>query len=573
MATAATLPWPAADRRVAGSGQSGRALLGCSRLALPTQVVTSAEREQHDPGGERTAPSTGDDTGDQTAAARAAERFRIFERIALERLRAGADVTRPAQLLPLPMRVTTLVAAAISLAGLLWACLAEVPVQVNGTAVIVPESLPSGLNAPVSGILHFQVGGRSGASLPETKRRINRDLSRYWTQQAIRLTTDTPDVSSIERLVHMALQPQSGIPLILEGVGQAQLTYDQPQATSGRDDRMDHFSFGTILASLESPTAHVRLNSALLVSLRAERLEREAIQQGKRRASQYNAMVQLQGGQRQQIAAELRTRLSLQDRYRVLVAQGALSEIAMLDEKTRLNALRAQLLTSHREEMSTRLLGEDQLNASEKAALASNSIRNSLEDALIAYLSDTRLFIPEPGAYILAVNFENGSRVNKGDEVVSYTTEPPRLPRVVPLFLTAASAQQVDEGMKVLITPRGISRAQYGGIPGVVTNVVQLPLPPDGVLGAVGSRSLATRIQSTIPSPYLVRVRLEQAQPHYCRQALSRRCYRWSSGRLPPHPVRLATLADAQITTLHRRPVEFVLPALRRGLGLVVDNR
>jgi hypothetical protein len=284
-------------------------------------------------------------------------------------------------------------------------------------------------------------------------------------------------------------------------------------------------------------------------------------------------MVQLQGGQRQQIAAELRTRLSLQDRYRVLVAQGALSEIAMLDEKTRLNALRAQLLTSHREEMSTRLLGEDQLNASEKAALASNSIRNSLEDALIAYLSDTRLFIPEPGAYILAVNFENGSRVNKGDEVVSYTTEPPRLPRVVPLFLTAASAQQVDEGMKVLITPRGISRAQYGGIPGVVTNVVQLPLPPDGVLGAVGSRSLATRIQSTIPSPYLVRVRLEQAQPHYCRQALSRRCYRWSSGRLPPHPVRLATLADAQITTLHRRPVEFVLPALRRGLGLVVDNR
>lgn len=535
--------------------------------------MTSPETERRDPGSERPDPVPGDATADQSAAARAAERFRIFEQIALERQRAGTDITRPAQLLPLPVRLTALVAGAISLAGVLWACLARVPVQVNGTAVIVPESLPSGLTAPGSGILHFQVGGRSGAGLPDAQQRINRDLSRYWTQEAIRLTADTLDAARIERLVQMALQPQSGIPLILEGQEQTQLVYDQPQAKSDRAGRVDHFPFGTILASIESPAAHVKLNTVLLATLRADRLEREAIQQGQQRAGQYNAMVELEAAQRQQIAAELRTRLSLQDRYRALQAQGALTEIAVLEERSRLNALRGQLLTSRRAEMSNRLLSQDQRNASRRAALASNNIRNTLEDALIAYLSDTRLFVPETGAYILTVNFSNGSRVNKGDEVVSYTTEPPTLPRVVPLFLTAASAQQVDEGMQVLITPRGISRAQYGGIKGVVTEVVQLPLPPDGVLGAVGSRSLARRVESVIPSPYLVRVRLEQAEPRFCHQALSRRCYRWSSGRLPPHPVRLATLADAQITTLYRRPVEFVLPALRRGFGVVVENR
>lgn len=126
--------------------------------------------------------------------------------------------------------------------------------------------------------------------------------------------------------------------------------------------------------------------------------------------------------------------------------------------------------------------------------------------------------------------------------------------------------------MRVLLTPRGISRAEYGGIPGKVVTVNQLPVLGDGLLGTVGSSALVNAIQQLLPSPYLVRVQLEQAEPRYCSQALSRRCYRWSSGRLPPHPVRLATLADVQITTDYRRPIEFVMPAIKRALGLVVDN-
>jgi hypothetical protein len=127
--------------------------------------------------------------------------------------------------------------------------------------------------------------------------------------------------------------------------------------------------------------------------------------------------------------------------------------------------------------------------------------------------------------------------------------------------------------MKVLVTPKGISRAQYGGIPGRVIEVNKLPLQGDGLLGAVGSRALVNPIQQITLTPYLARVQLEQTTPDRCRSGSSYDCYRWSSGRLPPHPVRLATLADVQITTTYRRPVEFVMPALRRALGLVVDNK
>jgi hypothetical protein len=163
--------------------------------------------------------------------------------------------------------------------------------------------------------------------------------------------------------------------------------------------------------------------------------------------------------------------------------------------------------------------------------------------------------------------------VKQGDELLSYTTKPPELPQIVPVFLDGTAAQQVNEGMAVLLTPKGISRAEYGGIRGTVVEVNKLPLLGEGVFGAVGSRSMAGLIQQSIPSPYLVWVKLDQAEPGLCQQVMSRRCYRWSSGRLPPHPVRLASLADVQITTTYRRPIEFVMPALRKALGLVVDNK
>jgi len=125
----------------------------------------------------------------------------------------------------------------------------------------------------------------------------------------------------------------------------------------------------------------------------------------------------------------------------------------------------------------------------------------------------------------------------------------------------------------VLVTPKGISRAQYGGIIGIIDEVGLLPLSGDAMAAVAGGRSLGSAISKVITVPYLVKVKLQLADPVYCRQILSRRCYRWSTRRIPPFPVRIGTQADVQITTIYRRPIEFVMPALRQALGLVVENR
>jgi hypothetical protein len=290
------------------------------------------------------------------------------------------------------------------------------------------------------------------------------------------------------------------------------------------------------------------------------------------RASQLESLAELQSNQRQVILAELKQRRDLYQRYFRLWKQGYLPATTLLQEQSTINSLKAQLLSTDNARISTGISRSDQIDQSKQVGISNLDSRNRLENALISFLARNAVFAPRTGFYILSVNFNNGGIVREGDELVSYTMQPPALPRELPVFLDAVAAQQVSDGMTLILTPKGISRAQYGGIPGTVVQVTKLPLQADGLLGVVGSRGLVSTIQRQLPAPYLVRVRLEQAEPKYCLQALSRRCYRWTSGRLPPHPVRLATLADVQITTTYRRPIEFVMPALRQALGLVVDN-
>jgi len=499
---------------------------------------------------------------------RAADRFAIFEQVALERLQAGADATKPASFLPLPVRLTAIAAAAIAGIGVLWSIVARVPVQVNGTAAIVPSSGLGSLNAGSSGEVFYQVSGLAPDRLSSAQRQRNALLSSFWLKGATALTSDVSAMGQLDQLVNAALAPSSGQPLVLPQALEEALAFDHNTGSAAVS-----YPSGTLLARVINTLNHQELNSALLSTLPTNTLQRQQQQERLQRASQLGQLNQKQTTQRQVIAAEIKQRRALYQRYLALWKQGYLPSTTLLQEQSNINNLEAQLLSTDGTTISTGINRSDQIDQSKQVAINNLDSRNKLETALVTFLTRSAVYAPETGIYILAANFSNGSKVREGDELISYTTKPPALPKELPVFLDAVAAQQVSDGMRVLLTPKGISRAQYGGIPGTVEQVTKLPLQTDGLLGVVGSRGLAATIQQQLPAPYVIRVRLEQAEPRYCKQALSRRCYRWSSNRLPPHPVRLATLADVQITTTYRRPIEFVMPVLQRALGLVVDNR
>ena len=407
-------------------------------------------------------------------------RFAQLEAHALARLSQGAAHGKTASALPLPTRLGVITSAMLTGLGLLWSMLAEIPVQVEGTAAFVPSHGLGSLVAPTSGRLQFQVNGLGPNSLSPGQQQTNHLIAQVWGWNHQLFHQMVVSGNNLTDLVRAVLTPAAGQHLVLPEELEGEPAVDQPVSAT-----TVHYPAGTVLARVADPIRNQELNSLLLSS-------------------------------------ELMTQ-------------------------------QAESWTGARRDQRDN--------------------RHKLANQLVDNLQQTTIFAPEGGVYLLAKFVRNGAHVNQGDEVLSYTALPPTLPDEVPIFLDGPMAEQVSEGMTVLLTPRGISRAAYGGIRGRIIKVNQLPLLGEGITGVVGSRSMASTIAQRVNAPYLAWVRLQLAEPRFCQQTQSRRCYRWSSGRLPPHPVRLATLADALITTGAQRPIAVVMPALRRALGLVVNNQ
>lgn len=498
----------------------------------------------------------------------AADRHQIFEQIALEKLRSAGDTSKPVGFLPLPVRLTTVVAVSITGFGVLWACLARVPVQVTGMASIAPEVKVSSAIARVDGAVAYQVSGVGPERLSPAQLLRNQALTQFWGAD-----WDQQEASArLNQLTLAALAPMEGQNLLMPEALEGKESIDNLEESEAAYQKL-HFMANTIIARVDSAAAMQELETIRLTTQPKLKIDQSIVSDRSQRAGNFGRIGSLLTRQKARQEQELQEREALFQRLQTLWNKGYVSTAQLLQEQAVINGLRNQVLQIDREQLNTEFSGTDQRQQAAQTRLNSLQTTNQLQSALIAYMDKVYTFAPPSGMYIVSVSIRNGMQVKFGDELFTYSVEKPILPKVIPVFVDAATSQQLGEGMQVLVTPKGISRAQYGGIRGVVVEVGKLPLPPEGIAAFAGGRTLAGSIQQSAGGAYLVRVKLQQAEPAYCQQMLSLRCYRWSSKRRPPFPVRLGTLADAQIDVQYKRPIEFVMPALRQALGLVVENR
>jgi hypothetical protein len=498
----------------------------------------------------------------------AADRHQIFEQIALEKLRSGGDTSKPVGFLPLPVRLTTVVAVSITGFGVLWACLARVPVQVNGLASISPEVQVSSAIARVDGVLAYQVSGVGPNRLSPAQRQRNQLLSQYWGEDWDQQLSS----SRLNALALAALAPIEGQRLLMPESSEGKENIDNLGESEANYQKL-HFKANTIIARVDNAAAMQELDAIRITTLPKLQIDRSIVSDRTQRAGNFGTISNLLANQKSQQRQELQEREELFQRLQTLWRKGYVSTAQLLQEQSVINGLRNQVLQIDRERLNADFSGTDQRQQAEETRLSSLQSTNQLQAALVAYMDKVFTFSPSSGMYIVSRSIRNGMEVKPGDELFTYSVEKPILPQAVPVFVDAATSQQLAEGMQVLLTPKGISRAQYGGIVGEVVEVGKLPLPPEGIAAFAGGRTLAASIQQSVGGAYLVRVKLQQAEPAFCQQMLSLRCYRWSTKRRPPFPVRLGTLADVQINVQYKRPIEFVMPALRQALGLVVENR
>ena len=496
----------------------------------------------------------------------AADRYLIFEKAALDKLRSQTDQTKPVGFIPLRVKYAALAAMLITAFGVIWSIFARIPIQVNGQAVIIPEGVVSSIFAKSNGIIYYQISGNLPNQLSHQLKK-NYDLSIFWRNSVVNST----NLLSINELMQLSAKALANPVGQIFGVTEFDETEYRGKNFKS-ESKSVYIPSEEIIAIITNPPANEELDLAKRTIMDELNLDNKTVIDRDKRELLYKEIDPLIGKQIVDRKKELSERQELLNRLKFLWSKGYISTAQLLSENATVNNLRQQIVQISRDQIGNSFSKNDQKEQSMKAKINSSITTNKFQNSLIAFMSKTFLISPSSGIYVVAKYMRNGMQVNSGDEILTYTLIPPKLPKTIPVFVDASTVQQLSRGMKVLVTPKGIARSEYGGITGTIDEVGRLPISSDGLASLAGGRSLANSISKFIPNPYIAKVNLDRSSNANCAYQISRLCYKWSTNRLPPFPVRIGSQADVQITTINRHPIEFVMPAIRRAFGFVTDS-
>ena len=426
------------------------------------------------------------------------------------------------RLMSSPLRAAIVITLLISSGGLLWACLARIPIYVDGFALMLRS-------------------GNNRLLLSRTEGELNHNFSPMgsgvWPgdRELFAISRRNEEISS----EHAAALAQQVLSLV---------TSAQPHDAGSPINRK--IPEGTLLSWVDAPNER----AALLNRLNAYQLSQKTLESTTRELEDIDQRL------RQKIVLlqrQVATQSDFLQTIRELNARGYASRAKVLLQQTRVDDIRSEVI-SHEERLAANnaQLLQAEVAAKKDGAELVKALRN---------FSDRNLIFAEHELFITGVLAPHLTQVRDKDAVLRVSRQSPgRLPEQVPGFLSQESAQQVRPGMNVLATPSGMSRAQYGGILAQVVEMDVLPSSAIQLRQALGSEGAADELLNLIPDPIQVTVRL---QPDPATTGTNKGGLKWSSTGKLPYPVRQGDLMSMQITTQKVRPISLLIPWLRQLSG------
>ena len=322
---------------------------------------------------------------------------------------------------------------------------------------------------------------------------------------------------------------------------------------------------GQVIVRVAQPgvSASLREARAKLEDLRLEHRQREA--SGGREVgmqSTYAAQqrANLEGTIRasEQTVRWLEQKLSSQEQ---LVRDGLVTRQTLLATRQELNAAqeqvraaRSQLAQLAADQLSLRQRKEAEILDSRVEVEAAEREVKRLEDELER---NSAVVTPYTGR-IVEIMTEQGHVVNRGDPVVRIDPVGRAVKNLeAVVYVSSESGKKIRPGMQIQVAPSTVREEEYGFMLGTVTYVSDFPATPEGMARILKNEQLAAALAGDQGAPYEVHADLVPDP-----RTVSR--YRWSSPAGPPTEIRSGTLCRAQVTVARVRPVELVIPFLRR---------
>ena len=425
-------------------------------------------------------------------------------------------------LISMPLRIGILITLLITLGGVAWACLARIPIYVNGIAYLLRLGNIGGLRALIDGQIYYQFSASHLVQKPLFRQlyQLSENSDVISDDDAIRITRDL--------LRSRASGPSLEVPSPYAGL--------VPQ--------------GQVLAWIDSPTARNSLEQKLQIYEQTQRELTSQRREIKALNARITARIRILDKQLNSESDYLR---SIQNLQKI----GYASRANILAQQTRVDAIQADIL-SQREEITANAQKDTETIADLQKALV--DLRSELDDFI-----DTSFVFAASPLYIIDLNIPQAGQVNSQDTILHVSNQKlSRLPDHIPGYLSQSDAEQVFRGMPVLVTPVGMDRAQFGGILGTVANVSRLPSNIDQIAERSGSLAIAQEVTALIPDPVRVDLILKRnpddPEPNHGG-------FRWSSPGSPPFRLSPGNQLSLQITAQRVRPISPLIPFLMRATG------
>jgi HlyD family secretion protein len=239
----------------------------------------------------------------------------------------------------------------------------------------------------------------------------------------------------------------------------------------------------------------------------------------------------------------LTTRKTLEDR-RLELTEAHQRRTDSQNEILKLHAQKTDLETQREREL-------------QQAEFATNNARREMQ-ALAGTLGRNSEVLSPIAGRVLEIKTSTGSVLAVGTPVVLIEDEGTKLEAVV--YIPADQGKSVKPGFQVRVAPSTVKREEFGTMIGVVSNVSEFPVTPQGMTAVLHNDQLV-KLFSKDGAPYAVSVVLDQ-------DASTPSGYRWAVGKGPQVHLTSGTLAQAEITTRSRRPLDLVVPLLRKLTGI-----
>jgi HlyD family secretion protein len=185
-----------------------------------------------------------------------------------------------------------------------------------------------------------------------------------------------------------------------------------------------------------------------------------------------------------------------------------------------------------------------------------NEARRQMEEVGGALGQSTQVLSPIDGR-VVEIKVSPGAVLTSGTPILGVEAEGRALEALI--YIRGDRGKSVKPGMEVRLEPSTVKREEFGTILGTVETISDFPITPQGMAAVLHNDTLVTRFTRD-GAPYGAVVRLEPDENNPSG-------YRWAVGKGPPLRLSSGTFAKAEITTERKRPIDLVIPILRRLTG------